>query len=72
MAISVLSTSTNVNLKYPAKTSKGLSAYTLGVGVKNDASADNYFAFAIALDPLVDADERELEAVVLSVTETIQ
>lgn len=70
MAISVLSTETRVNIKYPAKT--GFNAYSLGLDVKNNAADDKYYAFGVAISNMVDADERELQEIVLTITETVQ
>lgn len=72
MAVSILNTNTKVNLKYGADTGRGLTAYSLGIEVKDNAADDKYYAFAQALEPMVDADGRELESVTLTITETIQ
>lgn len=72
MAVTVIKSSTKVNMKYPGDSKKGLSNYTLGIEVKNGASDESYYSFAEAIIPMVDADSRACESVTLTVAETIE
>ncbi len=72
MAVKVLESTTKVSVKYGADTKKDLSAYSVGIEVKEGESDDKYYDLALALAKLVDADGRDATNVNLTVTQIIE
>ena len=72
MAITVKETTNKISIKYGADTGKGLSAYSVGIEVKDGETDENYYNLALAVMPLIDADERNATDPVLTITQIIE
>ncbi len=65
-------TKTKVSLVYAGDTKTKLAQYSVAVEVKPDESDDKYYELAMALEPIIDADGREVREVMLTVTQTVE
>lgn len=61
---------TTVDVKYAADTNSKLSAYTVSINAKNEATVENYLALGEEIAFLVDAEERPVDSYSLTITET--